>query len=280
MIRRIGGHVSTAGGVLNAIKNTEDIGGNCMQIFAGSPRMWSRKLYDKKDAQEFKSQVKEKNLNPVVIHALYLTNLASDKNEIREKSRQALATDMKNSAAIDSIGVVLHIGSHQGRGFEHAKPIIIKEINRVLEATPASSILLLENSAGQKGKVGSLEELGELLEELDSNRVGVCLDTAHAFESGQAINTNQGIELFIKQIKKHIGINKVKVLHINDSRTKLGSGHDVHENIGEGFIGKKGIDNLINHPSLKHLPLILEVPGFDGKGPDKKNIDILKSLVQ
>lgn len=279
MIRRVGGHVSVAGGVLNAITNTENIGGNCMQIFAGSPRMWERSLYKKEDAEKFKAQVKAKNLNPVAIHALYLTNLASDKQELREKSRQALITDMTNSASIDSIGVVIHIGSHQGRGFDHAKPIIIKEIQQVLKKTPKNSILLLENSAGQKGKIGSLEELGILLKELNSKRVKVCLDTAHAFEDGHAIHTTQGLELFINQIEQHIGMDKVSILHINDSRTKLGSGRDIHENIGEGFIGKTGMRNIINHAKLKHLPLILEVPGFDGKGPDKKNIDIVKSLV-
>lgn len=279
-MRRIGAHVSTSGGIKNAITNSLNIGGNCIQIFAGSPRMWKRSLYNQKDIDQFRTLIDEHDLDPIFIHALYLTNLASDKDELREKSRQALVMDMKNSALIGAAGVILHIGSHQGRGFEVVEEIVVEEINAVLDDTPSDSILLLENSAGQKGKIGSLQELGVLLEKLDNKRVGICLDTAHAFEAGYAINTDQGIKIFVSDIEKYLGIDKVVVIHLNDSRTKLGSGHDQHENIGEGFIGKKGIANIVLHPKLSHLPLILEVPGFEGTGPDAQNVRLVRSLLQ
>lgn len=279
-MRKIGAHVSTSGGIKNAVHNTLEIGGNCMQIFAGSPRMWKRSLYNKRDIDQFRNLVDEHGLDPIYIHALYLTNLASDKDELREKSRQALVMDMKNSALIRSAGVILHIGSHQGRGFETVEEIVVEEINAVLDTTPNDSILLLENSAGQKGKIGSLQELGILLEKINNKKVGICLDTAHAFEAGYAINTDQGLEMFVSDIEKHIGIDKLVVIHLNDSRTKLGSGHDQHENIGEGFIGMKGIANIATHPKLSHLPLILEVPGFDRTGPDAKNVRLVRSLLQ
>lgn len=279
-MRKIGAHVSTSGGIKNAITNTLNIGGTCMQIFAGSPRMWRRSLYSQKDVNEFRSLVEQHHLDPVFIHALYLINLASDKDELREKSRTALVMDMNNSALIESAGVILHIGSHQGRGFDTVERAVVDEINAVLEQTPDNSTLLLENSAGQKGKIGSLQELGILLEKLDNKRVGVCLDTAHAFEAGYAINTNQGLKMFVSDIEKHVGIDQIAVIHLNDSRTKLGSRHDQHENIGEGFIGKKGLANIVNHSKLSSLPLILEVPGFDRTGPDAKNIEIINSLVQ
>jgi len=157
--RRIGGHVSCSGGLSNAIKNTLEIGGNAMQIFAGSPRMWARSLYNPKEAADFRLQSTTHDLQPIYIHALYLTNLATDNPEMLEKSKKALIMDMTNSAAIGSAGVVLHIGSHQGRGWEHDRAQVISAIEQTFRETPESAILLLENSAGQQGKIGSLSEL-------------------------------------------------------------------------------------------------------------------------
>lgn len=279
-MRRIGGHVSTSGGIKNAVKNTLEIGGNCMQIFAGSPRMWARKLYQKEDANEFRELVKKNNLSPVYIHALYLTNLASDKPELLEKSKAALITDMTNSAMIGSRGVVLHIGSHQGRGWEASRELVIKEIKSVLDSTPEESILILENSAGQKGKIGSLKELSDILEAIPTNRLQVCLDTAHAYEAGYDLGSPEGLESWVSEIKEYIGLEKLAVLHLNDSKTELGSGRDMHENIAEGHIGKDGLTRLVNHPSLKRYPLILEVPGTDKSGPDQDNIKRVQALLR
>lgn len=279
-MRRIGAHVSSAGGIQNAVTNTINIGANAMQIFAGSPRMWRRSLYKEKDTENFKKQVADNNLRPVFIHALYLTNLASDNPETRAKSKSALITDMTNSAAIDSSGVILHIGSHQGRGFESVRDLVVSEISEVLDQTPGNSSLLLENVAGQRGKIGSLEELSILLEALDSHRVGVCIDTAHAFEAGYKIHDPAGLDSFVADLSSLIGIEPIKLFHLNDSRTDFNSRHDVHENIGEGKIGITNIARIVNHPKLSSLPLILEVPGFDGSGPDKRNIDIVKSLLE
>lgn len=279
-MRRVGGHVSSSGGIINAVKNTLDIGGNAMQIFAGSPRMWKRSLYKENIAREFREAVSKHDLNPVYIHALYLTNLASDKEELVDKSRTALITDMKNSAAIASSGVVLHIGSHQGRGWEAVREQVITEIKSVLAETPQESILLLENSAGQKGKIGSLPELGEILSAVDSPRLGICLDTAHAFEAGYNFASQEGREIFIKDIDKNIPIDKLTLLHLNDSKTPLGSGRDNHQNIGDGYIGSEGLGELINHKRLAQLPLILEVPGLEKKGPDRENIKRVKSLIK
>lgn len=275
--RFLGGHV--AGGLTGAIENTLAIGGNCLQIFAGSPRMWARSLYPKSASITFKESIKKHNLNAVYIHALYLTNLASDNPELVEKSKQALIMDMKNSAAIESNGVVLHIGSHQGRGWDSVKSLVVSSIQEVLSKTPNNSYLLLENSAGQQGKIGSLPELAYLLSTIDNPRLRVCVDTAHAFEAGYNLASTEGLDIWIKEIKNTIGINKIELLHLNDSKTPLGSARDNHQNIGDGFIGSSGIANLINHPDLAHLPLILEVPGIEGTGPDKENIDRVRNLL-
>lgn len=278
MIRRVGGHVG--GGLNSAIDNTLAIGGNCLQIFAGSPRMWARSLWQDDVVIKFAELATKNDLNPVYIHALYLTNLASDNDELVEKSIAALTMDMKNSAAIRGAGVVLHIGSHQGRGWEKARTLVIKSIQKVLASTPASSYLLLENSAGQKGKIGSLPELSDILTAIPDPRLKVCLDTAHAFEAGYNFTTDQGLEMWLKEIESTIGFKKIELLHLNDSKTPLGSGRDNHQNIGDGYIGSDGISRIINHPKLSHLPLILEVPGLEGMGPDKENVDRVKSLLK
>lgn len=278
-MRRLGGHVSSSGGIDNAITNTIAIGGNAIQIFAGSPRMWARSLYPLKVAEDFLLQSTTHDLRPVYIHALYLTNLASDNPEMLAKSITALTIDMKNSASIGGAGVVLHIGSHQGRGWEHDKAQVIGAIKEVLDSTPPASILLLENSAGQQGKIGSLPELKDILDAIPSPRLKVCLDTAHAFEAGYNFTTSEGLEMWVSEIEKTIGIDKVELFHLNDSKTPLGSGRDNHQNIGDGYIGEAGIKMLVNHPKFSHLPLILEVPGLEGMGPDKANIDRVKSLL-
>ncbi len=278
MTRRIGGHVSTAGGLQNAIENTIAIGGNCMQIFAGSPRMWARTPYPTKVAEAFREQSMIRDLRPIYIHALYLTNLASDNAELLEKSKKALIMDMTNGAAIGAAGVILHIGSHQGRGWRVVKDQVITVIKEVLDATPNGSVLILENSAGQKGKIGSLPELADIFSAVTSDRLKICLDTAHAFEAGYNFVTEAGLEMWVKDIEKYIGWDKLDVLHLNDSKTPLGSAHDMHQNIGDGYIGSEGLKRLINHPRLASLPLLLEVPGIEGTGPDKENIDRVKKI--
>ena len=279
MTRRIGGHVSTSGGLQNAIANTLEIGGNCMQIFAGSPRMWARALYPTKISEAFREGVTKADLNPVYIHALYLTNLASDSPELLEKSKKALVMDMINGAAIGAAGVILHIGSHQGRGWEAVKGQVVATIKEVLESTPESSFLLLENAAGQKGKIGSLPELADIFSAVTSDRLKVCLDTAHAFEAGYNFTTEAGLAMWVKDIERSVGWDKLDVLHLNDSKTPLGSAHDMHQNIGDGYIGMEGLKRLINHLHLKDLPLLLEVPGLEGTGPDRANIDRVKALL-
>lgn len=276
-MRKIGGHVSTAGGVVNAITNTESIGGNCMQIFAGSPRMWARKLYTNEAVVQFNQLVDERNLRPVFIHSLYLINLGSDNPELVEKSRQSLIMDLKNGELIKSAGVVVHLGSHQGRGFESVKDQIVSEIKQILNETKETPFLI-ENTAMSAGKIGGLEEIGELLAAINDPRLQVCLDTAHLYESGWDISKQETVNSLVTKLKELKILPKVRLIHLNDSKTKLDSRHDVHANLGEGEIGQQGLKNFINHPVLANLPLLLEVPGADKMGPDAVNIQIAKSL--
>jgi deoxyribonuclease IV len=278
-MRKIGAHVSSAGGPTNAIKNIEKISGNCFQIFAGSPRMWSRSLYSKKEVQKFNELILEKHLDPFFIHSLYLVNLASDNPNILEKSYNALLTDLQNGDALKSSGVIVHIGSHQGRGFNSVKTQLITRIQDLLSQT-STTPLLLENSSGQKGKIGSLEEIEILLKEANNPRLRVCIDTAHLYEAGYDLNDKNKINNLTKELEKRNILKKITCLHINDSKTSLDSRHDQHANIGEGHITLSALEYFINHPKLKHLPLILEVPGKDNRGPDLHNIKLLSELVK
>ncbi len=272
----IGAHVSSAGGPENAIKNILAIGGNCLQIFAGSPRMWTRSLYSEQQASSFKLKIKESQLNPVFIHALYLVNLASDNVDLLSKSFQALLLDLKNGDLINSAGVIVHVGSHQGRGFSQVKDQVVKQITALINQT-ISTPFLIENSAGQKGKIGSFEEIQELIEGVNSPRLGVCLDTAHLFMSGWDLTDKKQIEVMVKKLEDLRLLGKISCIHLNDSKTKLGSALDQHANLGEGFIGRHGLKNFVTHPSFSRLPFILEVPG-DGSGPNEQNIHVARSL--
>ncbi len=278
-MRKIGGHVSIAGGISNAIDNTISIGGNCMQIFAGSPRLWARTPFPPSQVEAFLARKNELHLDPIFIHALYLVNLATDNQDLLEKSINSLIADLNNGTLIESAGVIVHIGSHQGRGFDSAKKQIIESINKILSSTTSTN-LILENDAGQNGKIGSIEEIETLVVELKSDRIRLCLDTAHLFESGTDLRNKDIVDLFVSDLDKRGLLEKISCIHLNDSATELDSHRDNHANIGEGKIGSSGLSNFINHPRLSHLPLLLEVPGENKAGPDKTNIERVISLTK
>jgi len=276
-MRSVGGHVSIAGGIENAVTNTLNIGGNCMQIFAGSPRLWSRSLWSADVAEKFKESVKNNNLGPVFIHALYLVNLGTDNPELLEKSVNSLITDIKNGALIGSSGVVVHIGSHQGRGFDTVKNQIVESINKILKETSGCDFLI-ENDAGQNGKIGSIEEISYLMSAVSNPRLKICFDTAHLFEGGLDMRNRSNVDMFVESLKSENLLSKVVCIHLNDSATDLDSHRDMHADLGEGKIGLEGLKNFISHSDFSHLPVILETPGKDHTGPDSKNIEIAKSL--
>lgn len=275
--RRVGGHVSVAGGLSKAINNALEIGGNCMQIFAGSPRLWARKEYEQASVDQFLDLVESNNLGPVFIHALYLVNLASEKPDLLAKSIDALVMDLTNGAKIKSAGVVVHIGSHLGLGFDAVKDRVVESIITILSKTSGCD-LLLENDAGQNGKIGSFEELSYLISKVDDPRLRICLDSAHMFAEGVDLRSSSEVVKLVDTLKELKLLDRVKCLHLNDSASDLGSHRDIHANLGEGEIGLGGLSNLVNHPELKHLPLILETPGVDHSGPDTKNISVARSL--
>ena len=267
-----------AGSIVNALKTTVNVGGNCLQIFAGSPRLWFRKPFPETDVAKYLHESADKDIGPTFIHALYLVNLASTNQDILEKSVNSLIIDMQNGAKINSAGVIVHIGSHLGAGFDSAKDQLIAVISRILASTENCD-LILENDAGQNGKIGSPEEISFLINTIKSPRLKMCLDSAHLFESGVDIRKPEEVSAYSDKLNRLGILDKLVCIHLNDSATAFDSHRDMHANLGEGEIGLTGLKNLVNHPSFSHLPLILEVPGDNRAGTDIKNITLANGLV-
>src|SRR3989344_8827432 len=261
----LGAHISIAGVLSRAEEKAMAMGANCMQIFSSSPRDWG--LPHLPDYQ-FK-------LSPVYFHATYLINLA-DTGEIGERSKKLLIAELNLASRLGIKGSIVHPGSFKGDPTEEKFAIFLDNIAQVLKNIPKNSCLILEN-AGNK-KIGQdLVELGAITNGISDSRLKFCLDTCHLQATGYDLSIpGKIIDLF----DDLIGLGRLELIHVNDSKDPMGSFRDRHENIGEGTIGLQNFKKFINEPRLSQTPFILEVPGFDGQGPDRENLDILKNLVQ
>ncbi len=275
----LGAHVRTAGGVDKAVDRAEEMGAETIQVFSGAPQAWRRKNYSEEEVEAFEARLKETGIGPVFIHGLYLMNFGTDNPELLKKSQEALIAEMNSASLIGARGVIFHLGSHKGAGYEARVGQVIDQCRQVLDSTPEDAWLILENAAGQGGAIGSkFAELGRIAQESGSDRVKICLDTQHTFAAGYDVKTREGLDATMAEFDKEIGLDRLAAVHANDSKIELGGGRDRHENIGEGFIGRDGFENLLSHPAFADVPFLLEVPGFDDSGPDKANVDILKDL--
>lgn len=273
----LGAHVSIAGGYEKALEKIVGMGGSCLQIFSTSPRGWKTGTVDNRTASLFVKKAAELNVSPVYFHATYLINLA-DSGSIGHLSKQALIAELITAQKMGVRGSIIHLGSYKKEENGQKFTTLVENIKEVLAKTPENTFFIIEN-AGNK-KIGQdLSELKTIIEAADSKRVRVCLDSCHLFSAGYSLQTQNEIDLFINEFDATIGLEKLELWHLNDSRDPLDSGRDRHENIGKGTIGLKEFELIINHPRLAALPLIIETPGFDGNGPDKQNLDILKGLL-
>ena len=276
---KIGAHVGTSGGVNKAIDRAEEIGAEAIQIFSGAPQAWRRKEYRPEEVEAYKARAAETGIGPAYVHGVYLVNLATDNPENLEKGIDALVHDMKVCHLLGSLGVIFHIGSHRGAGYEHVFSQVVGSVVRIVEATPEETWLILENSAGMGGAIGSrFEELGRIISEAGSPRVRVCLDTQHAFAAGYDLKTKAGLEAAMSEFDREVGLDRLVAVHANDSKCPLAGGVDRHENIGEGHIGVDGFENILAHPAFADVPFLLEVPGYANEGPDRRNVETLKSV--
>jgi len=277
---RIGAQLSTAGGLLNAVKRATDIGAEVVQVFAGNPRQWRRYAYTNEQLEAFGAALHENKLL-LFVHTIYLINMAGPDPALCDRSTQALAECLAFAARTGAAGVVTHVGSHRGDGFEAALPRIREAVLRAQETAIACCgsadlpPLLLESSAGGGDSVGrDPAELGLVLECLAGSPapIGLCLDTAHLFAAGLAVHTSSGLESLIAALKTAGCLDAVRLIHLNDSRTPFDSHSDRHENLGEGELGSAGLAMVVRHSAFRRSPFVLEVPGFDGHGPDAENM--------
>ncbi|HRN96732.1 MAG TPA: deoxyribonuclease IV [Candidatus Levybacteria bacterium] len=270
---KIGAHVSIVGGYGASLESIVQKGGNCMQIFASSPRFWSQPKVSESTITEFKNQKSALNIENTYFHACYLINLANPER-IGESSVGSLTGELTLASKMGIEGSIIHLGSLTNGTYE----TLITNIQRVLGSIPSDTVFIIENAGTRK--IGTqLEEIGNIVRDVGSDQVKVCLDTCHLHAAGYDLSTKKSFEQFFLEFDKKIGLEKLEVIHMNDSKDSLGSNRDRHENIGEGQISPEVFTQLLNHPITKDLPFILEVPGFDKKGPDKKNIDIIKNLI-
>lgn len=280
---KIGAHISTQGGIHTAFDRALAIGAECLQIFESAPQQWGTGKFDDDTVAKFRETHAASGLAPLVIHGKYLMNLASADEKILKTSTSTLRSSLNIASRIGAMGVIFHTGSHKGTGFEQVFDQICEAATRVLGETPDETLMIFENAAGQQGTIGSkFSELGQMLKRIDNPRARVCIDTCHAFAAGYDLSSAEGVAGVMAELDREVGLKNVAAVHCNDSKGALGSGRDLHENIGEGKIGREGFSALLAHPALRDVPFFLEVPGYKlngaGKGPDKPNIDLMKEL--
>lgn len=277
-----GAHVKSSGGVWHAIENGTDLGAEAVQFFAGSPRTWAPTLYKEKDAAKFQEMRAASPIRFVVIHTIYLINLASANTDFYEKSVKSLCGALTAADQLAADAIVTHIGSHQGSGFEAGLERVQAALRVALADSADSPVrILLENTAGAGGTMGvDFRELGQIIDAAGGDpRLGICVDTAHIFESGVDLRTRDGLAEVLRELDAGCDRDRLAMFHLNDSKTPLGSNRDRHENIGEGDLGRHAFRLLVNEPAFADLPGILEVPGFDRQGPDRANLERIRALV-
>jgi deoxyribonuclease-4 len=275
----IGGHVSSAGGLVRAIERAEEMGFETMQVFNQSPRAWRPTKYTPADFEAARARLAESTVDSVFIHAVYLINCASPDPEIRSKSLESLAHALRIGDGVEAGGVVLHPGSSKGAPAEKALALIGEALTQVLSESERCPILL-ENTAGSGDTIGrSCDELAAVIEEAGGDpRLGICLDSCHLLASGHEVRDAGELKSVIDSYDRAVGLERLQCLHLNDSKTALGSNVDRHANLGEGELGKNGIRTFLAEPRFEGLPVLVEVPGADGKGPDREQIEIAKRL--
>jgi len=272
----LGQHVSIQGGMDKAIDRGEILGLEAMQIFTTSPKGWSFDMPSEKELDLFKKKWEASAVQKIVAHSIYLVNFASPNPYIYANSINSLISGLTISDKFGFLGYIIHVGSHKGRGVEYGVERAANALKQTLKVYQRKTPIILEISAGAGDTLGkNFDEIKSIIDAVGNERLGVCFDTAHAFESGYDLRTQEELDKVLIEIDKKIGLEKLLVLHLNDSKTDLGSNSDRHEDIGKGKIGVEAFKNIINHPKLKDLTGILETPNTES---EKQNITLIKKL--
>lgn len=272
-------HVSISGTIDQAADRAHELGCDTFQMFTRNPRGWKYKKLDRGEVEEFRRKVGSYKLTPVVAHMPYLPNLSSPKKLIYNKSVKSLSGELDRCGTLGIPYIVTHLGSHLGEGSDIGLEKIGSAINHALLENPNGVMLLLENTAGTKNSMGSsFEEIKRIMGRVDGKgRVGVCLDTAHAYAAGYDLHSPRGVNDTLQKFDSVLGLSILKLIHLNDSQVGLGSGRDRHEHIGLGYIGKQGFRALFKHEAVRDLPFIMETP-VDERGDEKENMRRAREL--
>jgi deoxyribonuclease IV len=276
----IGAHVRGGGKLVPSLEAGVEIGATSVQVFVQSPRAWKPNQYAPEVLAAYReAQAAHPSITHTFCHATYLINLASGDPELYQKSVDCLINNLSVARHMAASGVVLHVGSHKGAGFDEVIGQIAQGLERALEAADpapagvADCPILIENAAGAGGTVGrSLEEIEALIDACGHDeRLGLCIDTQHLWASGVDFSSVAGTKKLVAEIDQRLGMRRLGCLHLNDSKIELGGNRDRHANIGEGTIGADGLAPLVGHPKIAELPLLLEVPG-EGDGPRARDV--------
>jgi deoxyribonuclease-4 len=272
-----GAHVSAAGGISKAIDRVEEIGGNCVQVFTQSPRMWRPTAHSGEEIARFRIRRRQARVKAVACHALYLVNLASRDPAVRENSLAALRATMETADAIGAEAVVFHVGSHLGLGFDDAVALVEPALRELLELTSDDLWLCVENAAGAGGTIGrSIAELAVLADAVDRHpRLGLCLDSCHWWASGVDVSDPVALDAALEDLDATFGLERLRVLHVNDSQTPLGSNRDRHDYVGAGLIGH-GLATFLGHPAFTGLPAITET--WKDEGEATEDLERMRAL--
>jgi deoxyribonuclease IV len=303
MYPKLGFHVSISGGISNSIDNALKIGCSTFQIFSRNPRGWAAKPLQNEDVENFRKKLSKSKIarDSVFIHMPYLPNLSSSNSILHKKSTDTLVDELIRSSILGIHYLILHLGSHGGKGKGSGINQLMKACNFAFDnyhklsssATEKkknnnnrakdSVTIILENSAGEKNSIASkFDELALIFDKLksstDRGSFGICLDTCHVFAAGYDLRTDDVVDDTLDKFNSEVGLKNLKVIHLNDSKDKLNSNRDRHEHIGLGKIGKKGLRALLKHKAVSRLPIIMETP-IDGRRKDADNMGVVLDML-
>lgn len=276
---KLGCHVKISGGLLRAVDRALERGCRTFQVFLSNPRGWKGSDAIPPDLEELGKRCERDGLEPIFIHTIYLVNLATPSEEVFQNSVSAVLANLRAADVLGRAAVVTHLGSHGGMGEEEGLRRVVEGLRLVMERHRGDAPLLLETTAGSGGTVGhSFSQLGRIIRALGGDpRLGVCLDTCHVFAAGYEVRTKEGLEVTLREAEKELGPGRLRLVHANDSKGKLGSRVDRHVHLGEGEIGVEGFRVMLAHPLLRGLPWILETPEMTVEA-DRKNMELLLKL--
>lgn len=272
---KFGAHVSIAGGIFKAPERASSYGCECFQIFTRSPRGGNPPKLDKETVDKFLNNCEEYNLSDYYVHTPYYINFASENKDIRKSSTRIVAEELERADILNAKYIMTHLGSSKGIERKLAISRVADAAKEILDKTNTKTHLLLENSAGQGETIGEkFEELAEILDQVNNPELGICIDTAHTFAAGYDIRNKNALNHVLKEFDNIVGIEKIWLIHGNDSKVGLGEKKDRHEHIGQGEIGSEGFESVVNNKHLKSLDMIVETP------PENvaSDIEILKKM--